>query len=106
MYEENFYYHPEKYGLTPVGEVSWDDAAYQFDFTVVYHRKEDGKFLYASDSGCSCPSPFEDHELSDLEEIESLGAFQTWLNGHSSRDDQSPMEIVNLLEKLHGLGLR
>jgi hypothetical protein len=54
------YYSPENYGLEIVGEIEWSDASYQFDLTVVWRRKLDGQLFYADDSGCSCPSPFED----------------------------------------------
>lgn len=59
MYE-NIYYSPEKFGLETVGEIHWTDEPYQFDFTVVWKAGK-GKYYIASDSGCSCPSPFEDY---------------------------------------------
>lgn len=62
------YYNPEKFGLTTIGEVQWDDDCYGFDLTVVW-KHEDGSFYWASDSGCSCPSPFEDY--TSLESLES-----------------------------------
>jgi hypothetical protein len=40
----------------------------QFDYRVIW-RHADGTLYTARDSGCSCPSPFEDYtSLSDLEE--------------------------------------
>lgn len=52
------YYNPESFGLSVVGEVQWDEPCYDFDLTVVW---TDGSLFYwADDSGCSCPSPFED----------------------------------------------
>ena len=66
-WDSNIYYHPEKYGLEEVGEVDWDDEPYQFNITAVW-RDENGDYYLASDSGCSCPAPFEDfNSLSDLE---------------------------------------
>lgn len=62
------YYSPGKYNLETVGEIEWEDEPYQFDLTVVWRRKDDGQLLYASDSGCSCPTPFEDHGIGDLTE--------------------------------------
>lgn len=55
----NIYYNPEQFGLEVVGEVEWSDENYQFDTTVVWRDKETGVIYYASDSGCSCPTPFE-----------------------------------------------
>ncbi len=63
---ENVYYDPEKFGLTVVGEVDDPGASYSFDKFVVW-RAEDGTLYWDQDSGCSCPSPFEDvRSLSDL----------------------------------------
>lgn len=61
----NIYYDPEKFGLTTVGSVEWRPCSYEFDFTVVW--KQGGKYLTGSDSGCSCPTPFEDHGINDLD---------------------------------------
>lgn len=54
------YYQPEELGLTIVAEVEYSDMDYQFDTRVVW-RHDDGRLLTARDSGCSCPSPFEDY---------------------------------------------
>lgn len=62
------YYHPEQFGLTTIGEVNWDDESYQFDLTAAW-RNAEGVLYWASDSGCSCPSPFED--TTTLEQLET-----------------------------------
>ena len=62
----NLYSSPEKFALTPVGEVEWGSGGYSFDLTVVYRRDFDGRLAYIEDSGCSCPSPFEDKGIPDL----------------------------------------
>lgn len=58
------YYEPEKFGLTEVAEV---DAAggYSFDKFVIWSDSRGG-YRWASDSGCSCPIPFEAFNLSNL----------------------------------------
>ncbi|GAA0970037.1 hypothetical protein GCM10009555_018260 [Acrocarpospora macrocephala] len=61
----SLYYSPENYGLTTIGEIDWSDGCYQFDYTVIW-RNQDGQLLYGEDTGCSCPSPFEDTGLDDL----------------------------------------
>lgn len=59
---DNPYYSPEKFGLTTVGEIEWEEPCYSFDTTVVL--KDSNDVLYwASDQGCSCPMPFEDHDF-------------------------------------------
>ena len=67
----NPYYSPEKVGLTVIGEL--DDAdSYEFNTIVAW---TDGKNIYwAHDSGCSCPTPFEEYEvtLSDKSSLEQL----------------------------------
>lgn len=59
-YGTSVYYNPEKYGLEIIGEVDFSDGCWQFDSLVVWRRIEDGQLFYGEDSGCSCPSPFED----------------------------------------------
>lgn len=69
------YYTPENWGLTLVGEVEWRDESYEFDLTVVWHHKDTGRFFVESDSGCSCPVPFEGiSKLADLAVYDSLSA--------------------------------
>lgn len=69
MYNSNPYYSPEKLGLEIVGELNFSDEAYEFDFRVAW-KDSKGKVFTARDSGCSCPSPFEDYtSVSDLERV-------------------------------------
>jgi hypothetical protein len=65
-FETNLYYHPENSDLETVGEVEWTEPCWSFDLTVVW-RDSTGMFYWGSDSGCSCPSPFESIRLEDLE---------------------------------------
>lgn len=65
-YAPDVYHQPEKFGLEPIGEIEWTEPDYSFDFTVVW--KKDSDYYFASDSGCSCPSPFEYYtSIEDLE---------------------------------------
>lgn len=64
-YYNDVYSSPEKHGLEILGSVNDWDACYSFDMIVVWRRKEDGALLYGTDSGCSCPSPFEDYDTDD-----------------------------------------
>lgn len=57
-WNKDVYTNPEDFGLTIVTSVDWDDEPYHFDMTVVWKDSE-GYYYAASDSGCSCPSPFE-----------------------------------------------
>lgn len=58
-YDDDLYYNPEKFGLRTVGEVEWEGASYEFHLTAVWYHEGEQRFYWASDSGCSCPSPFE-----------------------------------------------
>lgn len=58
----NPYYHPEQLGLEIVYQVD-AIAGYEFDMLVIWRRTSDGALLMATDSGCSCPVPFDDCEL-------------------------------------------
>lgn len=59
--------------LTYIGEVDLSEPDYSFDLLRFYVRKHDGMVLYATDSGCSCPSPFEDTRVGDLKETTVAG---------------------------------
>lgn len=61
------YYQPEKFGLTPVAEIEYSSGMYEFDTRVVW-RHSSGLLFTARDSGCSCPSPFED--FTSLEQVD------------------------------------
>lgn len=74
-YDKNPYYHPEALGLTTVAEVEYSDGCWQFDTRVVWRHDATGALYTKRDSGCSCPSPFEDYcslELLDRVDITDL----------------------------------
>jgi hypothetical protein len=62
------YYQPEALGVEKVGEFELEEASYSFDTVLVVRDKESGSFYVVHDTGCSCPSPFEDYSTK-----ESLG---------------------------------
>lgn len=108
----NLYYDPQDYSLEPVGEIDWSDGNYVFNLTVVWRRTSDGRLVYGEDSGCSCPSPFEDQGVEDLKPITSVSEFQDLLDKRAEdspyRDMDVPaseykaMERANLIAKLVG----
>lgn len=57
----DWYYNPEEFGLTPVGEVDLYEPYYSFDIAKVWYHEELKGYVFATDSGDSCPSPFEDY---------------------------------------------
>lgn len=63
----NVYYNPEQAGLTIFDQV---DTAGSYEFDIFLILEDEKRMLYyCSDSGCSCPTPFEDvteiHEITD-----------------------------------------
>src|SRR2546422_760467 len=84
----SIYYDPERYGLTVLGMVE-EDLSYEFDMFVVWADRE-GNLFYATDQGCSCPSPFEDyHSVADLTPIsgpDGFRSFQEALDSWNSSD--------------------
>lgn len=83
-YEKNLYYYPERSGLKIIGELNDPHACYSFDDLVVWQSIVDGKLYYASDSGCSCPSPFDGFDcIEDLTEITN----ETWVEFDDAVDD-------------------
>lgn len=87
----NVYYDPEKFGLTPVAEVDIA-GSYEFDMFVVW-RRQDGKLAWATDSGCSCPIPFENVGIPDLavgDRHAAIGALQAWATESYNNGDITP----------------
>ena len=70
-YEQNPYYHPEAMNLETIGEIEFSDGDYNFDTRVFWKELSTNKVYTARDSGCSCPTPFEDYDT-----IESLTLVQ------------------------------
>ena len=63
----NPYYDPEELGI----EIEFEDdrgCSYEFDMFVIWKRAgvDDGMRWWETDSGCSCPTPFEGYDLTDL----------------------------------------
>jgi hypothetical protein len=55
----NPYYDPEEFGLRKVAEVELSEPCYSFDTLAVW--ADDAGLYLGTDSGCSCPTPFENY---------------------------------------------
>lgn len=79
------YHAPSKFGLTLVATIDDDNANYSFDIIAVWKHTESGKLYWAQDSGCSCPSPFEDYQsidkLTPLDPRHGLSELQSFMDG-------------------------
>jgi len=60
-YYENAYYKPEKWGLEIVSVEDEPNLSWEFNTFVIWKDLNNPYIYYWDfDSGCSCPSPFED----------------------------------------------
>lgn len=82
-YDANVYYNPAEAGFELLAEVEDRDVgSYEFDFAILLRDRETGKLYAAHDSGCSCPTPFEDvRTLGDLIEIRSVADVMGFIRG-------------------------
>jgi hypothetical protein len=109
--EPDLYNQPEHFGVRIVGVVEWDYECYQFNMTVVWVDALD-QFYMGDDSGCSCPSPFEDStSAEDLgmpmtkHEVAAAlqkGAEDTQQRSYMSDEDKEMVKasVVSLIEKV------
>lgn len=97
----NPYYAPEKCGLTIVGVLDDPNADYSFSYVVVW-KDAAGKLYGAHDSGCSCPSPFEDfHNLSQLTPIRTEDDFRKLVA--DAYTAYTPSDVLDLAKKVRDL---
>jgi len=105
-YENNVYYAPESWGLELVGEIEYSSGSYEFDTRVIWKDKNN-QFFTARDSGCSCPTPFEDYNSFDDLERPTMKMLVDEVNqnicGYSGDTLQTAMQVI---DKLRELGLR
>lgn len=99
MYGQDVYSKPEDHGLEVIGAVDWDQDSYGFDFTVIWRDKETGVLYYADDSGCSCPSPFEDFNSKDELTETTPQELQLYLHKRNT-DGKQDMDIANLMGRI------
>jgi hypothetical protein len=67
---QNIYYNPENFGLEVVAEIEYSSGCYYgFDTRVVWKQRGSDKCFTARDSGCSCPIPFEDYHMGNIEPL-------------------------------------
>lgn len=70
-WDGNPMYNPSSCGLVLIDSLDHADS-YEFNTDVIFKDIETGALYYAHDSGCSCPTPFEDvNSLSCMEIITS-----------------------------------
>lgn len=99
----NPYYDPEKCGLEIVVNIS-KDISYEFDMVIVWKDVETGKLYMGHDSGCSCPTPFENFKsLDDMTEITNIKEYRAffenlYFEGMETEIHNAEVEIKKLLK--------
>jgi len=59
----NVYYSPEKNGLSQLDCLDEPGLFYEYNTFCVWQHDKSGRVFYAQDSGCSCPTPFENYRF-------------------------------------------
>lgn len=92
------YNSPEKFNLEIVF-VADNGGSYEFDMFVVW-KDTNGALYYATDSGCSCPSPFE--WLEDLADLSpaSKADIITAMDGWWSATTEDRISLRNALDRV------
>jgi hypothetical protein len=104
-WENNPVAAPAAYGFESVGSVELNNEPWEFYILAVL-KNEQGYYL-TTDSGCSCPTPFENHTVDDLtgpltaeqarEEITSLTELA---GGYEYRNGPDKFEVLDLIAKV------
>ena len=81
----NVYYNPEHFGLEIVAEIEYSSGCYKFDTRVVWKQKNSRKCFTARDSGCSCPTPFEDYHMGNIEPL-NFQVLRQEVNGELTKE--------------------
>lgn len=95
-YSDNPNYNPESWGLRIIGEIELSELDYSFN-TLIIWKRQDGKVFYAQDSGCSCPTPFEDfHSFSQMIEVtkESLNTLRDTLRSSNYAMNHGAQDLM------------
>lgn len=83
----NIYYNPKECGLEIVEVLDESNLSYEFNTLLIVRATDTNRMYYATSSGCSCPTPFEEYSYAsakehNLEEItkENLESFINSVN--------------------------
>lgn len=85
----------------PDYEIHLSEPDYSFDLLGIW--EEDGGFFIATDSGCSCPSPWESHTKDDLTgplTLDQLAEEATSLVEDSYMPGYGAEELQEVLDRL------
>ncbi len=108
---DTVYYNPEQHGLVEIYECDVADS-YEFDRFVVWFKPQTNELFWASDSGCSCPSPFENDAFPGdfgmgyntpfsskiLDPLEQ--ALRTWIEDSSYSDEANKVNVIEVMQDI------
>lgn len=96
--ELNIYSHPDKCGLELLGAAEAEQN-YNFEIVALWRDKAaGGKFYMGTDSGCSCPAPFEDFSgVGMLTEVRNRGDAQRFIVAHSPDRGFMDASLIGLM---------
>ena len=101
----NPYYDNEKLDLKLI---TFDEPHMSYEYnTLCFWATKDGRVYTASDSGCSCPTPFEGYSGEDIDSVlqklerigsleQALKSFDSWNIGYDNRPHVSISERKSL----------
>jgi hypothetical protein len=90
---------PEDLKVTTISEIDDPDSCYSFDYFWTFQHNASGRVFYGQDSGCSCPSPFENDtfdgpdktsftEVTETNLEDYVRALWAHYDGHASLQDE------------------
>lgn len=83
-WDYNPYYDPENCDVTLLHTIKEPNMSYEFNMTIIVRDNPTGDIYVASDSGCSCPTPFERiGGLGDMTLIRNMRDFDTYFSQDS-----------------------
>lgn len=86
----NPYYHPENCDVELLITIDEPNMSYEFNTTIIVKDNPTGVLYVTSDSGCSCPTPFEDvRGLGDMTVLRNMDDFDTYFadnHGYNASD--------------------
>lgn len=59
----NIYYNPEKLRLEIFDQLNESGLCYEYNTLLIVLHKKSGRLFYETDSGCSCPTPFDNYNF-------------------------------------------
>jgi len=98
------YYSPEDFGLELIGSVD-TAGTYEYDMFCVWVHEETKAIYYATESGCSCPSPFEDVTIETMTRVPEPNALRSlmksWAEQSYGEEPLTGAQISAIIQKTH-----